>query len=187
MLYDIVIIGGGPAGTSAALFAAKAGKKTLLIDADKGMTRRAMLLNHYGVQEITGPDLIETGYRQATRFGAELLKTTATDVRRKGSGFEVETEQGTFEARHVILATGVWPELAAKIGITVKPGTEPRIKTVLAVDPAGRTSVPGIWAAGVVAGASVHTIVTSGDGARVAINAISELNGARWVDHDVMK
>lgn len=187
MPYDIVIIGGGPAGSSAALFAAKAGKKTLLIDNDKGMTRRAMLLNHYGVEEITGPALLDTGRRQAARFGAELLETAATDVRRKDSGLEVVTEQGTFEARHVILATGVWPDLAAKIGIAVKPGTEPRIKTVFAVDAAGRTGVPGIWACGVVAGASVHTIVTAGDGARVAINVISELNGARWVDHDVMK
>jgi hypothetical protein len=38
-----------------------------------------------------------------------------------------------------------------------------------------------------VAGVSVHVAVTSGDGARVAINVISEINGARWVDHDVLK
>ena len=63
MVYDIAVIGGGPAGASAALFAAKAGKKTLLIDADKGMTRRAMVYNFYGVPEIRGPDLVDTGHR----------------------------------------------------------------------------------------------------------------------------
>ncbi len=186
-MYDVVVIGGGPAGASAALFAAKAGKKTLLVDADRGMTRRAMVLNHYGVPEITGPDLVETGHRQATRFGAELLKTTASDVTRTAAGLQVQTEQGAFEARHVILATGAVLDLAARMGLPTRPGTEPRIRAILAVDAAGRTELPGVWAAGTVAGVSVHTIVTAGDGARVAINVVSELNGTRWVDHDVLK
>jgi thioredoxin reductase len=187
LLYDIAVVGGGPAGASAALFAAKAGKKTLLVDADKGMTRRAMVYNYYGVPEIRGPDLVETGHRQATRFGAELIKAAVTDVIKTEDGFRLVTEQGDFDARRVILATGAMADLAAKIGVETRPATEPRIKTVLAVDPAGRTNLPGIWAAGTVAGVSVHVAVTSGDGARVAINVISEINGARWVDHDVLK
>ena len=55
------------------------------------------------------------------------------------------------------------------------------------VDADGRTSVPGLWAAGTAAGVSVHTIVTAGDGARVAINLISEVRGERHVDHDVLR
>jgi thioredoxin reductase (NADPH) len=187
MLYDIAVVGGGPAGASAALFAAKAGKKTLLVDADKGMTRRAMVYNYYGVPEIRGPDLVETGHRQATHFGAELIKAAVTDIKKTEEGYRLVTEQGDFDARRVILATGAMADLAAKIGIDTRPATEPRIKTVLVVDPTGRTNLPGIWAAGTVAGVSVHVAVTSGDGARVAINVISEINGARWVDHDVLK
>jgi len=187
MVYDIAIVGGGPAGASAALFAAKAGKKTLLVDADKGMTRRAMVHNHYGIPDITGPDLVDTGHRQAIRFGAELLKALVTDVRRTPAGFELVSEQGTFEARQVILATGAAIDLAQKMGLPAKTATEPRIRAVLGVDSSGRTEIPGLWAAGTVAGTSVHTIVTAGDGARVAINVISELNGARWVDHEVLR
>lgn len=187
MLYDIAIVGGGPAGASAAIFAAKSGKKTLLVDADKGMTRRAMVHNHYGAPDISGPDLVETGHRQATRLGAELVKSSVTDLKPTAEGFRLETEQGSFDARRVILTTGAVVELAERIGLATKPGTEPRIKTVLAVDANGRTAVPGLWAAGTVAGVSVHTIITAGDGARVAVNVISELNGARWVDHDVLK
>lgn len=56
-MYDIAVIGAGPAGATAALFAAKAGKKTLLIDNDKTMTKRAWVENHYGVLEISGPSL----------------------------------------------------------------------------------------------------------------------------------
>ena len=78
-------------------------------------------------------------------------------------------------------------DLAEKAGLKTKPGTEPRIKTVLDVDTAGKTNIEGIWAAGTIAGVSMHTIITAGDGAKVAINLISELNGERYVDHDILK
>ena len=50
-----------------------------------------------------------------------------------------------------------------------------------------KTNIPGVWAADTCAGVSVHTIITAGDGAKVAINIISELNGERYVDHDILK
>lgn len=187
-MYEIAVIGAGPAGASAALFAAKAGKQTLLIDNDKGMTRRGWYENFYGIAEIGGPDLVETGHKQAVKFGAELVADQATSISKSGEGFAIVTEGGkTFEAKHVILATGALTDLAAASGVETKDGTEPRIKTVVAVDAAGKTNIEGIWAAGTVAGVSVHAIITAGDGAKVAINVISELNGARYVDHDVLK
>ena len=71
-MYDVVVVGAGPAGGSAALFAAKSGKKTLVIENDKSVTKRAWVENHYGVAEISGPDLIETGKKQASKFGQSL-------------------------------------------------------------------------------------------------------------------
>src|SRR3989442_16015156 len=79
MTYDVAVVGGGPAGASAALFVAKAGKKTLLIDADKGMTRRAMVYNFYGVPEIRGPDLGDIGHHRAGNFGAGLIRAAGRD------------------------------------------------------------------------------------------------------------
>jgi thioredoxin reductase (NADPH) len=185
-MFDIIIIGAGPAGASAALFAAKAGKKTLVIDHDKGMTKRAWVENHYGVMETNGPDLIETGKQQAKKFGAEIIQDATVSIEKKQDGFEVQTEQnGNHTAKHVLLATGVSLDLAEKAGLHTKEGTEPRIKTVFQVDGGGKTNVDGIWAAGTCAGVSVHTIITAGDGAKVAINIISELNGERYVDHDL--
>jgi thioredoxin reductase (NADPH) len=186
-MFDVVIIGAGPAGASAALFTAKAGKKTVVIDNDKTVTKRAWVENHYGVSEISGPDLVETGKKQASKFGAELIQATVTNITKVENGFKVETNEQEYEAKHVIVATGFLVDLAEKVGLATKPGTEPRVKTILDVDAAGKTSIDGIWAAGTVAGVSVHTIVTAGDGAKVAINVISELNGERYVDHDVLK
>ncbi|MOA12265.1 hypothetical protein D3C78_1322440 [compost metagenome] len=73
------------------------------------------------------------------------------------------------------------------MGLTLVEGKEPRIKTVVETDGTGRTSNPRVWAAGTIAGVSVHTIITAGDGAKVAIELISELNGERYVDHDILK
>jgi thioredoxin reductase (NADPH) len=186
-MFDVLIVGAGPTGASAAIFTAKAGKKTVVVDNDKSVTKRAWIENHYGVTEITGPDLVETGKKQASKFGAEIVQATVSTISKTESGFKVETDQGEYEAKHVILATGMSVDLAEAVGLTTKPGTEPRIKTILDVDATGKTNIEGIWAAGTVAGVSMHTIITAGDGAKVAINVISELNGERYVDHDVLK
>jgi len=187
-MYDLVIVGGGPAGASAASFAGHAGLQTVVLDADKGMTRRAMLYNHLGFPEgLTGPDLVDRGQEQAEKLGAEWVKADVASLERRDDGFVLTTEDGrTFEAREVLLASGANLALAKQAGIETRPGTEPRIAEVVAVDADGRTSVAGVWAAGVAAGMSVHTIVTAGDGARVAINIISGQKGQRYVWHDVL-
>jgi len=188
-MYDVAIVGGGPAGASAATFTARAGLQTVLIDADAGMTRRAMVNNHLGFPEgVAGPDLVDNGKQQAARAGAEVVHAKVVDLQRQGeNGFSVRTEDGSnYEAKQIILTLGANPELARLAGIATKEGTEPRIKEIVDVDAQGRTSMPGVWAAGTAAGVSVHTIITAGDGARVAINLISDTKGERHVDHDVM-
>lgn len=187
MIYDVAIIGAGPAGASCALITAKAGKKTVMIDNDKGVTKRAWVENHYGVEKISGPDLVELGQRQAKNFGAELVAATATNIEKNGDHFSIETDGGTYKAKHVVLSTGFLTDLAEKVGIETTAGTEPRVKTIAVVDAAGKTSIDGIWAAGTFAGVSVHTIVTAGDGAKVAFNIVTELNGERYVDHDMIQ
>ena len=186
-MYEVAIIGAGPAGGSAAIYTAKAGKKTVILDNNKSVTKRALMWNHYGVAEITGPDMVETGIQSAKKFGAEYVETNVTGLTKTDAGIKIETENGTYEAKHVIVATGMMTDLAEAAGLQTKPGTEPRVKTIFDVDTQGKTNVEGVWAAGTCAGVSMHTIVTAGDGAKVAINIISDLNGERWVDHDVLK
>jgi thioredoxin reductase (NADPH) len=186
-MYDIAIIGAGPAGASAAIFTARAGKKTLVFENNKGMTKRAWFENYYGILEIGGPDLVETGKKQALKAGAEIVEDTVQNVTSTDGVITIQTENGSYQAKHVLFATGVSTELAEHVGLRTKPGTEPRIKTVIDVEQSGKTNIPGIWAAGTAAGVSVHAIITAGDGAKAAINIISEINGERYVDHDVLK
>ncbi|HEX7064987.1 MAG TPA: NAD(P)/FAD-dependent oxidoreductase [Bacillales bacterium] len=186
-MYDVIIVGGGPAGQSAAIFTSKAGKQTLVLDNEKGLTQKAWVRNHYGLPDVEGGELVAAGRKQVDQFGAEVKKATATNITKEGETFKVETKEGdTYEAAHIILTTGANQKLAEAIGLETRPGTEPYVKSVIVVDGDGRTSEKGIWAAGTAGGVSVHTIVTSGDGARVAINLLSDLKGERHVDHDAL-
>lgn len=185
-MYDVAIVGGGTAGASAATFTGRAGLQTVVIDIDRGMTRRAMLNNHLGFPEgVPGPDLVDRGQQQAEKAGATWVKGEVTGLEHKGDGFTLTTGDGqTMEARAVLLTLGADLSLAKAAGLEIGPGIEPRRPEVIAVDAEGKTSVPGVWAAGVCAGASAHTIISAGEGARVAINIISGEKGERWVDHD---
>jgi thioredoxin reductase (NADPH) len=156
---DLVIVGNNPAGASASVFAARAELSTLVIDADKGFTRRAELNNHLGFPDgITGPDglVLTTEIRRANRGHRPAGRRRDEDQARQAAG------------------------------VTTAPGTEPHVNSIVAVDPDGRSSQTGVWAAGTVAGTTMHTVVTAGDGARVAINLISSRKGERWVDDDVL-
>jgi len=187
-VYDVIVVGGGAAGGSAAVFLAKAGLKTLVLDNDKGQTRRAWIENHYGFPEgIAGPDLVEAGRKQAERLGAEWRVAQVTGVSKVEGGFSAKTENGEeFQGKQVILATGAAMGLAEALNLEFTDGREARYPRVIKVDIDGRTSIPGIWAAGILAGASAHTIVTAGHGAQVAIGLISELEGKRHVQHDAL-
>jgi pyruvate/2-oxoglutarate dehydrogenase complex dihydrolipoamide dehydrogenase (E3) component len=92
----------------------------------------------------------------------------------------------TFDADQALLTTGASAALAHEAGVATRPATEPRMKDAIVADEEGRTNVPRVWAAGAAAGVSVHVIVTAGDATRVAINIISQRNGQRHVDHDVL-
>jgi thioredoxin reductase len=186
MSYELVIVGGGPCGASAAIFAGRAGLRTAVVDGGDALVECAMINNHLGLPEGTsGLELAELGRRQATRCGVEWIEDEVTSLDVRDEVVTLGTASGrTLEARDVVLAQGVDTTLAVVAGITTEPGREPWIKTVVTVDPSGRTCLPHVWAAGTLAGTSVHTIIVAGDGARVAVNVITDQRGERHVDHD---
>jgi thioredoxin reductase (NADPH) len=188
-MYDVAVVGGGPAGGSAAIFLAKAGMKTLVLDNDRGQTRAAWLANHYGFADgVSGPDLVEAGRQQSRNLGAEWVTCQVSDVQRSDGGFTITAENGeTYEAKQVVLATGAALALAEKLHLTFAAGREGRNPKVVQVDVDGRTSERGIWAAGIIAGCSAHTIITCGHGAQVAIGLLSDALGKRVVQHDVLE
>lgn len=110
-LFDVIVIGGGPAGSSSALYTSRAGLKTLVIDKDPhaGALGMAHLIANYpGIPEaMSGLELLDLMKRQALSFGAEFLRDKVTAIDPEGSEKTVFTASGKFfRARSLILATG---------------------------------------------------------------------------------
>lgn len=114
-IYDMVIIGGGPGGYTAALYAARAGFSTLLLEklSPGGQMALSHQIDNYpGFPDgIDGFSLAENMQRQAERFGArtELAQVFSADL--KASPKVIETSEGTFHAKTVVLSTGAGPRL----------------------------------------------------------------------------
>ncbi|WP_400161883.1 NAD(P)/FAD-dependent oxidoreductase [Brevibacillus sp. TJ4] len=109
-MYDVIIIGGGPAGASAAIYTARGNLKTLVIDKAPGSGALALthkIANYPGVEgELTGKELLDKMRRQAESFGAEFIQTTITAVDVEDEEKSIFTAHGTFTAKAVIVATG---------------------------------------------------------------------------------
>ena len=121
MRYDLIIVGAGPAGMTAALYALRAEKSVLLLDS-KGyggqITLSACVENYPGAANINGFDLADAMMAQVRALGGRLENLAVTAVRKRSFGYEVQTASALYEARAVILATGVTHR---KLGV---PGEE---------------------------------------------------------------
>lgn len=108
-MYDIIIVGAGPAGLTAAIYARRAGKSVLILEKSTfggQMTYSPKIENYPAFTEISGNDLADRMVEQALNLGAEIEPAAVTDVRRTGEGFEVEADAETYSARSVIIAAG---------------------------------------------------------------------------------
>lgn len=109
-LYDVIIIGGGPAGLSAAQYAARAQLKTVVLD--KSPTAGALgitskIENYPGVpQAMTGADLLAIFRQQALQFGAQYVQSQVVGVNFEGEIKEVQVPDKTYRGQVVIIATG---------------------------------------------------------------------------------
>ncbi|HYM40838.1 MAG TPA: thioredoxin-disulfide reductase [Thermoplasmata archaeon] len=108
--YDVIIIGSGPSGLTAAIYATRANLKTVVIAgqvAGGQLTTTTEVENYPGFPEgVQGPDLMNLWRKQAERFQAEVIDDNVTRVDFRGRPFKVWIEDKEYQGRVVILATG---------------------------------------------------------------------------------
>ena len=117
-LIDIAIIGGGAAGMTAAIYAARAKRRTVLWERaviGGQIATTGSVENYPGFPEgVEGPELSEAMHRQAERFGLETRYGAVTALQREGTRYRLETDSGTVLARAVLVTAGAEP---MKLGV----------------------------------------------------------------------
>lgn len=107
-VYDVIIIGCGPAGLTAGIYAGRRNLKTLLIgESMGGQQALAHIIENYpGIESISGMDLTETMKKQCENFGCEIKIEKVIDMELEGEIKKIKTGEGVYESKTVVLATG---------------------------------------------------------------------------------
>jgi thioredoxin reductase len=180
-MSDVIIVGDGPAGLSAALFLAKNGQDVTVFGVNKTAMHSARLYNYLGIPEITGSDFQQVARAQVQKFGAKIQDQQVTSIERTGGGFAVSTESGErYESKYVIIAEGKSIKLAQSLGLTItSSGVE--------VDHNYRSAIDKLY----VVGRSTRltrsqAVISAGTGAVAALDILATEKGKEFVDYDTV-
>jgi thioredoxin reductase (NADPH) len=178
---DVAVVGGGPAGLSAALFTGKNGLDTVTFDTDETWMHKAHLWNYLGIDSQDGSAFMDDAREQVEEFGIERHgETEVTAVAENGDGFTVSTEDGDHETNYVVLATGANRDLAEDLGCEFTD------EDVVEANTEMQTSVEDAYATGAMVRAEEwQAVIAAGDGAAAALNILTKEKGEHYHDFDV--
>ncbi len=177
---DVIVIGDGPGGLSAALFLAKNGLDVVVFGQDKTAMHWALLKNYLGIPEILGSDFQAIARKQVASFGGKVQEARIETATARGNGFEITTDAGDkISAKYIVLSEGKGPRLAKQLGLTFDEARG------IATDRNGKSEVDGVYVVGRSArpGRS-QAIISAGDGAASAIDILSRERGENFSDWD---
>ncbi len=188
-MHDVLIIGGGIAGLSAAVYTAYGKLDTIVLDTEASQIKKVGTLHNYpGILETSGEQLVENMRKQAESFGANVQVDEVKEITPHDGGFSVETETGTLAAKNVIIATNIKTDLLEKMGFNLTiNGKVPsgKIKQVEGVGFDGKTSRENLYIAGLLTGLSSQSVIAAGQGAQLGVDIVTRETGKTFIWHDV--
>ncbi|AGB15821.1 thioredoxin reductase [Halovivax ruber XH-70] len=179
-MSTVHVVGGGPAGLSAALFTEKNGLETTVYDSDETWMHKAHLFNYPGIGSVDGSGLLETMRNQVDHLGVDRRQGAHVErIEGTDDGFTIETDDGQETADYVVLATGANRDLAEALGCDFDGD-------IVDVDVTMETSIDGVYATGAMVRAEEwQAVISAGDGAAAALNILSGERGEHYHDFDV--
>lgn len=121
-MFDLVIIGSGPAGISAGIYAKRANMKVLIVSKHQGSIKtHHKYENYYGFDTITGEELMEKGIQQAKKLNIEMVEDEVVGIEYTGD-YVVKTTQNSFTTKAIIIATGGARKIPNIKGLKEKEG-----------------------------------------------------------------
>ena len=177
---DVIVVGGGPAGLSAALFTGKNGLDTVVFDTDKTWMHKAHLFNYLGIRSIDGSAFLTVARGQVQDRGAEIrMDETVESLTADNDDFTITTSADEYDVSYVVLATGADRKLAEQSGCSL---TE---NGLVDVDLSMETSIDDLYATGaMIREQEWQAIISAGDGAAAALNILSKERGEHFHDFD---
>lgn len=184
-MTNIIIIGGGIAGLQAAVYTAKAGEDTKVIDSGESLVKNTSnIQNLIGHESISGHELLRSGKEKLEDFGGEIYEEEVKEVREEDEGFAVETGENEYEADYLIVASAGDLSFVEHL-VQFEEGEEGpyMMDRHINTDDRNRAS-ENLYAAGLANTWEYQTSVALGDGTKAAVNLLSELYGEPYEDHD---
>ncbi|ELZ84572.1 thioredoxin reductase [Haloferax elongans ATCC BAA-1513] len=174
--YDIAIVGGGPAGSAAGVFLARADFDVLCFDHGRSaLGKCAFLENYLGFPAGISPAAFRNLMHEHTdAVGCERVETAVERISKhpSGNGFRVHSRDAVFDVRYVLATSWAETDYLSPLGVETVQEEHPGDVEVVVTDDDGETTVDGVYAAGRITETYHQALVNAGDGARVARSII---------------
>lgn len=176
--YDVAIVGGGPAGCSAGVFCSRAGLDTVVVSNGRSTLQKCAFVENYlgfpaGIEPQSLLELVE---RHAREAGCTMVEESVASAAVAESGFVLTLDRESITTDRLLAASWSDSDYLEALGVETVPESGCGSVSAVPTDDRGETNVDGVYAAGRITDTHHQAIVNAGDGARVALEIVEEVD-----------